>query len=276
MSSPLDGFEGWDILTDEGLQRGLDLCDELDHGHMAPPCRTLTKARRSDEFGVARILRSEAYPEGWGDPEAEEGNKIVERMVQMILRLVARKRTFSVENPWHSFIWQLKVLVQLLRLPDVELVMLHQCPYGALTPKATGILTNASWMKKVCALCHQVRLHYHLKGGLVGMAWSFQEDKYVWRTSLAAEYPCGLTIAWTRALLDWLQSDVGHSWINQRSFVKVGRWQNTLILAERLDRKRKADDQSMKETLLEKRERENREALGGYGSQRELLQDPRL
>ena len=131
---------------------------------MAPPCRTLTKARRSDEFGVARILRSDAYPEGWGDPEAEEANKIVDRMVQMILRLVARKRTFSVENPWLSFIWQLKVMLRLFRLPEVELVLLHQCPYGALTPKATGILTNASWMKRVCAF----ELHYQLNGhGLV-------------------------------------------------------------------------------------------------------------
>ena len=77
--------------------------------------------------------------------------------------------------------------------------------------KATGILTNASWMK-VCALCHEVRAHYHLRGGLVGVTWLCLEEPYVWRASLAAEYPCGLTIAWRRALLEWLNSDEGNRW----------------------------------------------------------------
>lgn len=62
VSRPLDGYEGWDILTDEGLQQGLDLCETLDRGHMAPPCRTYTRARRSDEHGVVKILRSDESP----------------------------------------------------------------------------------------------------------------------------------------------------------------------------------------------------------------------
>ena len=99
VSRPLDGFEGWDILTDDGLQQGLDLCDRLDHGHTAPPCRTYTRARRSDEHGVVKVLRSDAKPEGWGDPEAEEANKIVARMILLVLRLTESCLLYTSPSP---------------------------------------------------------------------------------------------------------------------------------------------------------------------------------
>ena len=41
-------------------------------------------------------------------------------------------------------------------------------------------------------LCHETREHYHAPGGLVGFALDYLADREVWRTSLAAEYPCGL------------------------------------------------------------------------------------
>ena len=263
VSRPLDGYEGWDILTDEGLQQGLDLCETLDRGHMAPPCRTYTRARRSDERGVVKILRSDEKPEGWGDAEAEEANKIVARTILLVLKLTERGRTWSIENPWDSFIWMLKCMAKLFRVPHAELILLHQCPYGAVARKATGILTTSSWMKKVCALCHEVEAHYHLKGGLVGMTWSYLEDKLVWRTSLAAEYPCGLTVAWARALLEWLDSQEGREWMKARSYVKVGRWKNTLTLTKTVPQKRTVNEQPQVETIAERRERENVEAIGG-------------
>ena len=45
--------------------------------HLAPPCKSFTKARRSDKFGATKVVRSQAQPEGWGDPLTVEGNKIV-------------------------------------------------------------------------------------------------------------------------------------------------------------------------------------------------------
>ena len=75
-------FYSWDILTDEGLKRGLDLCDKLDHGHIVPPCRTYTrphKAGISDEHGRVTVLRSDKYPRetqaGETQTEAEEANQ---------------------------------------------------------------------------------------------------------------------------------------------------------------------------------------------------------
>ena len=159
-------------------------------------------------------------------------------------------------------------MLKLFKIRDVELICLHQCPYGSVIPKPTGILTNAAWMKAVCLLCHEVREHYHLKGGLVGKAWSYHDDKMVWRTSLAAEYPCGLTVAWSRSLFNWLMSDNGKQWMLERSFSRTGRWSNVLVRSSLLKGNEAAhnvvsDACEKSESNREKRERENREAVGG-------------
>lgn len=135
----LDGYDGaWNVLRDEDFESGKKLCQEVDHLHVAPPCRTLTKARRSDEFGHAKILRSDAQPEGWGDKASLEANLIVCRMVVLCLLVHSAGGTFSVENPWESFLWQLRVMTKLLRLKAAELVLLDQCAYGALSQKPTA------------------------------------------------------------------------------------------------------------------------------------------
>ena len=48
-----------------------------------------------------------------------------------------------------------------------------------------------------------------------------------------------------------------------RSYVKVGRWKNTLTLAKTVPQKRKVNEQPQVETIAERRERENVEAIGG-------------
>lgn len=48
-----------------------------------------------------------------------------------------------------------------------------------------------------------------------------------------------------------------------RSFVKVGRWKNTLVVARSLSQKPKAETEAEGETLAERRERGNVEAWGG-------------
>lgn len=175
-------------------------------------------------------------------PETEEANKLVARMIQLILVLIRRHRTFAVENPWDSFLWQLHAMAVLFKPAGVELILVHQCAYGAVTRKATGILTNAAWMKKVCSLCWQVRRHYHLKGSLVGLVWSYVDQQMAWRTSLAAEYPCGLVIAWSRSLIEWLNEEAGRSWMRERSYAVVGKWRNVLVLAGKENKKTKTLD----------------------------------
>ena len=268
----MDAYEEeWNILVDKDYERSTELCKtELDHGHFAPPCRTLTEARRTDEHGSVRILRSHQQPEGWGDFEAEEANKIVERMVVLCLLLFNRGCTFAVENPFNSFLWLLRVMQKLIRLRSVELVLLHQCCYGAQTMKPTGILTCAPWMKKVRSLCYEVRAHRHLKKGLVGRVWSYLEDKMVWRSSLAAEYPCGLCMAWASSLREWLLSAEGIGWMKQHSFVLKGRWRNQLVRADALEVKKAGG--TMVQSQRELREEENRKSIGGLRCARQSVQ----
>ena len=167
----LGDYDGWDILKDDDFEVGMQICKEVDHAHFAPPCKTLPRSRSTDEHGAVPTLRSDSSPEGWGDAQAEEANRIVSRMVMMILRLLTRKRTFSVENPWTSFLWLLKVMQKIIKRTDVLLVLLHRCCYGAVTPNPTGILTNSGWMKTVNGLCWEQRGTTSLINGFGGHHW---------------------------------------------------------------------------------------------------------
>ena len=272
VAATLDGYAGeWNILDDSHYQKASDMCSsELDHGHFAPPCRTLTMARRSDEHGDVPVLRSEERPEGWGDEDTSQANEMVARMVRLCLLLHMRGATFSVENPWRSFIWLLRVMTKLMKIPKAELVCLHQCAYGASSRKETGILTTSPWMRLVRRLCHETRPHLHATT-LSGRAWDYVEDRWVWRTSLAAEYPCGLCLAWSRALVCWLDSGLGRRWMEQCTYKTVGRWQNVLV---RMSEVKDPDDGIGREQKLsakEKREKENKLAVGGLRNPRSAV-----
>ena len=79
----LDGYAGeWNILAEEDYEMAKQLCgEEIDHAHFAPACRTMSMARRSDQFGTVKVLRDANRPEGYGDKDAEESNEMVKRMV---------------------------------------------------------------------------------------------------------------------------------------------------------------------------------------------------
>lgn len=89
---PMDAYDDWNILENKSWNQRKELCRScFDHGHFAPPCRTLMETRRSDEHGSVRILRTHEYPENWGDIEAEE----VERMVVFCMLLHMAGKTLS-------------------------------------------------------------------------------------------------------------------------------------------------------------------------------------
>ena len=174
----------------------------------------------------------------------------------LYLRLSRRNRTFAIKSPFGSFIWLLQGMRKFRRLKSVELVLLHQCVYGAFTQKRTGILTSAPWMKAVGRLCAFAVPHHHLIGGLTGKVRGYVDDRVVWRTPLAAEYPCGLCVPWSNALLQWLKSTDGVAWMSQRSFLLTGRWNNCLVKASIMRQ------QTMKESEVEDFKSRN----GGQGS----------
>lgn len=264
----MDAYEdSWNILNDGDFAKSKELCQTgLDHGHFAPPCRTLTEARRTDEHGAVAIMRSPMWPEGWGHPDAIEANEIVTRMVVLCLLLHNSGKTFAIENPFNSFLWLLKDMQKLMKLRTAELVLLHQCCYGAQTMKPTGLLTTAPWMKMVRSLCHEVRAHRHLTEGLVGKVWSYLDERVVWRSSLAAEYPCGLCMAWAEALKKWLFSDEGIHWMRRNSLILVGKWGNQLVRADLVEKQ--ANEHKPVASLASVRSEENNKCIGGLRSAR--------
>eukprot|EP00439_Symbiodinium_sp_Y106_P081388 s46_g20.t1 len=171
ITASLEGYAGqWDILDDAHFEHSLQMCNEIDHGHFALACRTFTRARRSDEHGHVKVLRTDAHPEGFGDDEATLANRMVERVIALCLHLHRKGATFAIANPEDSFIWLLPKMQKLFKLGGPDVVLLHQCAYGAASRKPTCLVTTSEWMKSVCSLCDDVRHHLHARGGLVGKA----------------------------------------------------------------------------------------------------------
>ena len=196
----------WDIRKDVDFEKARVWCREADHTHFAPPCRSMTRARRSDEHGTVPVIRSEERPEGWGHPVAEEGNQIAERTANLVDCVEEGRGTFSIENPFDSYLWELRTMKR--HVAKHTKVRLDQCVYGAETKKPTGILTSADWMKEVCGLCQEAPDHNHLEGGLSGKTLDYFHDPpvEVWRSALAAEYPAGLCWSWAKALKRHLEA----------------------------------------------------------------------
>eukprot|EP00435_Cladocopium_sp_Y103_P036126 s642_g9.t1 len=177
-----DSF-GHDIASDEGFLMVLET--KADWKHMAPPCRTFTKARRQDAHGRTKRLRSEGHPEGFGDPEAEEANLLADRCAAIAEEQDEREDFFSIENPLDSFIWDLKSMKRLARRKGVQLTPLDQCAYGGPHQKATGVLHNTTWLAQGLR-CGDAPPHQHTK--LEGRVWSYKEDKEVRRPSTLPAY----------------------------------------------------------------------------------------
>lgn len=271
---PLDVYEDWDILDDSHYTKSKQLVDTIDWMHLAFPCRSFSRARRSDEHGNVEVVRSEAQPDGWGHPVAEEGNAILKRSAALGYLLCDADKFFSFENPEWSYAWLTTVMLKFMKYTGQSVHGLDQCPYGAETVKPTGLVTQAPWLKSVNLRCGQVRPHRHREEGLTGKTWDPLTEQMVWRSSKAAEYPTGLCIAWAVSLRKWLCSEAGTEWLAKRTLVRIGKFSNALIRADFLS-------QSTSDTTLPSmpssstylsrgqiREQENVECVGG-------LRDPR-
>ena len=206
--------------------------DLPDWKHFAPPCRTYTKARRTDKHGKVKRLRSEEKPEGFGCEDTKAANSLVDRTTYLCEKQHQEDKYFSIENPWESFIWEQKSMKRLAKLPGTRLLRLDQCAYGGPYHKPTGVLTNAPWLDEGL-LCERASPHQHTV--LEGRVWSFKVNKEVWLTSEAAEYPTGLCEDWANRWLKWLQENpkgAGCPAITQPNLIKVGRFRNKLVREE--------------------------------------------
>lgn len=223
---PQDTMYGQDLGTDEGFIAALE--EPADWKHMAPPCRTFTKARRKDHHGHAKRLRTATHPEGRGDAETTEANLLADRCASIAEDQDEKGLFFSIENPLESFIWELKSMKRIAQRKGVMLTRLDQCAYGGPHHKPTGLLHNAPWLKKG-KRCSEAPAHKHTK--LEGRVWSYKQDQEVWFTSEAAEYPSGLCERWAADWQEWSKQRP-ESREKKDRFVKMGKYQNKLVREE--------------------------------------------
>jgi len=243
----------WDITDDAHFEESKKWARDADHTHLAPPCKSMTKARRQDEHGSVPTIRSEKQPMGWGHPLAEEGNLIAERTSILCDCAQENGGTYSLENPWDSYLWLLPVMKR--HMTKGTKVEVHQCAYGCESKKATGILTTSPWVKKVCLKCGDIHPHEHV--ALEGKGWNFAYDppRWVWKTSMAAEYPAGLCWAWAKELNSFLEEEATQKALWEASYARRGE--------RGIERNKRMEAARPSGGWQEQREWENQQALGG-------------
>jgi len=114
LSMPGAAFSDVDVTSDRDFELLLD--EAALWKHMAPPCKSFSRARRTDQFADVKILRSDSRPEGFGCSMTKEANKLAERCVEIARQQLAEDVFFSIENPWNSFLWDLRCVKALLKL----------------------------------------------------------------------------------------------------------------------------------------------------------------
>ena len=256
---PLDAYRGDDLLQDETFNKTTRKCrmDNVTWLHMAPPCRTFTKARRSDKHGTVKTLRTLERPEG--DPNSQEtveANLLASRCAMLAIQQWKSRQFFSIENPWESFLWELKLMKKVRALPGTKLVYLDQCAYGSQHMKPTGVLTNAPWLFEGDT-CAKARPHDHVV--LEGKVWSYKSEAWVWYTSEAAEYPAGLCEAWAKHWKDWTGAQEEKPPHKMRL---LGKHKNMLVATPDTVLTPRQEPKPIK-SKKEIREEENEDAIGG-------------
>ena len=159
--------------------------------HLAPPCRTFTRARRSDRIARVRKLRSHSKPEGFDttNPLVKEANLLAARSAQLAALQHKAGGWFSIENPLTSYIWLFKPMKRLTSFPEIFRVEGDQCRFGGEYVKPTCWLTNSQHLKILQKRCPGEPTHVHPK--LTGFTSDYFGNQ-VFKTSFAAEYPQGL------------------------------------------------------------------------------------
>lgn len=200
VKEPLDIHENWDILDDAGFEAACKAVGEADRARLAFLCRSFYSCSQNRSARVNAGDSFRGLPSRLGASNSR-GGKQDTRTVHCFGKICLEKgKTVSFENPEQSFAWMMPKMIKVINQPEVFEVGLDQCPYGAISVKATKIVTNAAWFKDVARRCQDVRPRYHHPGGLQGKTWDPVTWEIVWLMSKAAEYPWGLCNAWATSL----------------------------------------------------------------------------
>ena len=90
-----DRLSTLDLSLDEDFEEALDVVADYKAG--APPCKSFSQARRQDHVAHARVLRSDARPQGFGCMVTKAANLLADRMAEIGATQVRLDRFFSIE-----------------------------------------------------------------------------------------------------------------------------------------------------------------------------------
>ena len=156
---------------------------------LAPPCGTASRARNipvQNKYGksFAEPLRSDIFPDGLPSLENIDLDRVLAantlyELCENVCRLCdSLQIQWIIENPFDSFFWYTSWISQ--RHQDFPKILFHNCTYGGLRPKRTGLLANFD-ISSLAILCDD--LHEHAP-------WrSSTENDIYFHTSEEAAYP---------------------------------------------------------------------------------------
>jgi len=204
-------------LTDVSLWS--EIFDTLNEGGwcviVSPPCNTFSRARFQHILHPGpKPLRTRAWPKGFpwlsnaNKELVAEANFFVEKCLEACECAAGSDGFFILEHPEDlgtvqgeqpGSIWQWQEVLDLIPKFSAICFAIHQCHFGALTPKPTRLLTNmaVSDARCFCTLPKFDKLGFY-KGPLPRKCGHRHKHRLIgktgskWNTSPSAAYPAGM------------------------------------------------------------------------------------
>jgi len=192
-----------------------EIIETLEEGQwfiiVSPPCNTFSRARFQRRHPGPRPLRTKAWPRGFpwlsnaNKQKVDEANFFVDKCLEACEHAVNFNGYFILEHPEDlgvvdeehpGSIWQWREVLDLIPKCKASCFAIHQCKFGAITPKPTRLLTNLKVSDTRChfSLPRFDKLGYY-KGPLPRKCGHRHSHTLIgktgtrWNTSPSAAYP---------------------------------------------------------------------------------------
>ena len=216
----ISGVNEFDVLQAKNAERVALMTATSLLQHWAPQCRTFSRLRDRPIPGVARHkqprpCRDADHPKGLPEVMALKNDlpaKVQGDTDMAVLALTqcalaaATGRFFILENPTHSWLWELPEAKALMGMAGVRKVLLHNCAFGGSRRKATTLLTNLEDLEAECGvLCGETRADAPCPfSGVKHVKWApavGQDGHFDTPSGGESEYPVRLCEAMARAAM---------------------------------------------------------------------------
>lgn len=181
---------------------------------VSPPCNTFSRARFQKRYPGPRPLRTRLWPRGFlwlskkNKAAVEEANQFVDRCIEACGIAWEHGGAFGGEHPEDlgvvdgehpGSIWQWESVLALIARAAASCVAIHQCAFGAITPKPTRLVFSC---KITDPRCYHSMPWFdsagHYRGPLPRDCGHKRTHKLIgktahkWNTSPSAAYPPGM------------------------------------------------------------------------------------